>query len=241
MQYPNVIPSLSTDASAVDRRVQVAYARAWESLVETHRAEAANFVEALAPLVTVDEALDAYFREVPVPLGMRDAVRTGAFLRLDFSALDAPGTDRTPSGWALLNPGTFLGVTRRMALATQEARRRSVLATARALEGLAATHKQNALDLAATRTGSSEEGVRHYIRTMDLPAHQAQMVYQQALAAMADHELADAPGTTEDSAPVAVAPAATRIPFLKVWATSQLALAAGQRGSGAVSFLAHAS
>jgi hypothetical protein len=149
---------------------------------------------------------------------MRDAVRTGAFLRLDFSALDAPGIEGTPSGWALLNPGTFFGMTRRMALATQEARRRSVLATARALEGLAATHKQNAIDLAAVRIGSSEDGVRHYIKTMDLPAHQAQMVYQQALAAMAEQELADAPEPALAPAAAVSAPAPTRIPFLKVWA-----------------------
>jgi hypothetical protein len=215
MLFPNAIPSLTSNASTTDRRVQVAYARAWEALVETHRAEAANFVEALAPLVSADEALDAYFREVPVPLGMRDAVRTGAFLRLDFSTLDSPVTEGTPGGWALLNPGTFLGITRRMAVATQEARRRMTLAAARALEGIAATHKQNALDLLATRTGSSEEGIRHYIRTMDLPAHQAQMVYQQALAAMAEGELAELP--VADSTP-AVEPTPTRIPFLKVWA-----------------------
>ncbi|MEZ4413139.1 MAG: hypothetical protein R2910_09165 [Gemmatimonadales bacterium] len=215
MQFPNAIPSLTPNASAADRQVQVAYARAWEALVETHRTEAASFVEALAPFVSVDEALDAYFREVPVPLGMRDAVRTGTFLRLDFSALETSTPDGTPSGWALLNPGTFLGVTRRMASATQEARRRMTLATARALEGLAATHKSNALMLAGTRSGSSEDGVRHYIRTMDLPAHQAQMVYQQALAAMAEVEL-DAPVETE--AAVVAAPAPTRIPFLKVWA-----------------------
>lgn len=218
MQFPNAIPSLTPNATAADRRVQVAYARAWEALVETHRSEAATFVEALAPLVSVDEALDAYFREVPVPLGMRDAVRTGTFLRLDFSTLDGPIPEGTPTGWALLNPGTFLGVTRRMASATQEARRRMTLATARALEGISATHKQNALDLVATRVGSSEEGVRHYIRTMDLPAHQAQMVYQQALAAMAEQELAEEPETSEVTAPVVVVPTPTRIPFLKVWA-----------------------
>jgi hypothetical protein len=215
MQFPNAIPSLTPNASAADRQVQVAYARAWEALVESHRAEAASFVEALAPLVSVDEALDAYFREVPVPLGMRDAVRTGTFLRLDFSTLDGPRPEGTPSGWALLNPGTLLGVTRRMASATQEARRRMTLATARALEGLAATHKSNALMLAGTRSGSSEEGVRHYIRTMDLPAHAAQMVYQQALAAMAEVEL-DAP--VEQEAVVVASPAPPRIPFLKVWA-----------------------
>ncbi len=215
MQSPNAVPSLTPNASAVDRQVQVAYARAWEALVETHRAEAANFVEALAPLVSVDEALDAYFREVPVPLGMRDAVRTGTFLRLDFSTLDAPLPAGTPTGWALLNPSTIFGVTRRMASATQEARRRMTLAAARALEGLAATHKSNALMLAGTRSGSSEEGIRHYIRTMDLPAHQAQMVYQQALAHMAEVEL-DAP--VERPAAVVSSPTPSRIPFLKVWA-----------------------
>ena len=214
MSFP-YLSALTPDAMAADRRVQVAYARAWEAVVETHRVEAASFVEALAPLVSVDEALDAYFREVPVALGMRDAVRTGAFLKLDFSTLDAPAPAGTPGGWALLNPGTLLGVTRRMATATQEARRRMTLATARALEGIAATHKQNALDLAAVRGGSSEDGVRHYIRTMDLPAHQAQMVYQQALAAMAEGELAAPP--EETSTPEAQ-PTPTRIPFLKVWA-----------------------
>ncbi len=216
MSFPN-ISGLSPDAMAADRRVQVAYARAWEALVETHRAEAAAFVEALAPLVSVDEALDAYFREVPVPLGMRDAVRTGAFLRLDFTALDSTRAGGTPQGWALLHPATLFGMTKRMALATQEARRRAVLATARALEGLAATHRENAIDIARLRAGSPDEGVRHYIRTMDLPAHQAQMVYQQALASMAEGELAELPTPAAATVPVA-APAPTRIPFLKVWA-----------------------
>jgi len=52
---------------------------------------------------------------------------------------------------------------------------------------------------------------------MDLPAHQAQMVYQQALAAMAEGELAEIPTPAAATAPVAT-PAPTRIPFLKVWA-----------------------
>ncbi len=204
------IPSTSSD----DRRVQVAFAQAWQALVETHCAEAAAFVEALAPLVTVDEALDAYFREVPVPLGMRDAVRTGTFLRLDFAVLDTPRPESAPQGWALLHPATFLGVTRRMALTTQEARRRMTLATARALEGLAATHRRNAVAVAAHFAGASDDGVRHYVRTMDLPAHAAQMVYQQALAELAGAELAEAPAAPAPT----VQPAPTRIPFLKVWA-----------------------
>ena len=73
MSFPN-LSALTPDAMAADRRVQVAYARAWEAVVETHRMEAASFVEALAPLVSVDEALAAYFREAPVPLALRDAV-----------------------------------------------------------------------------------------------------------------------------------------------------------------------
>lgn len=207
--------ALTPDATAADRRVQVAFAHAWQALVETHCVEAAAFVEALAPLVSVDEALDAYFREVPVPLGMRDAVRTGTFLRLDFAALDTPRPEATPQGWALLHPVTLLGVTRRMALTTQEARRRMTLATARALEGIAAAHRRNAVGVAGLFAGASDEGVRHYIRTMDLPAHQAQMVYQQALSDLAGSELAEAPAP---AAAPEVQPAPTRIPFLKVWA-----------------------
>ena len=55
MFFPNAIPSLAANASTTDRRVQVAYARAWEALVETHRAGAANFVEALAPPALVQK------------------------------------------------------------------------------------------------------------------------------------------------------------------------------------------
>lgn len=208
-------PIPTTDSTPTDRRVQVAFAQSWQALVETHCTEAVPFVEALAPLVSVDEALDAYFREVPVPLGMRDAVRTGTFLRLDFAALDTPRLDGTPQGWALLHPMTILGVTRRMALTTQEARRRMTLATARALEGLAATHRRNAMAVAALFPGASEEGVHAYIKAMDLPTHAAQMVYQQALAELATTELKEAPAAS----PVPeVQPAPTRIPFLKVWA-----------------------
>jgi hypothetical protein len=72
--------------------------------------------------------------------------------------------------------------------------------------------------LAGTRAGSSEDAVRHYIRTMDLPAHQAQMVYQQALAAMAEQELLETPVPVVTAEPTVATPAATRIPFLKVWA-----------------------
>ena len=70
------------------------------------------------------------------------------------------------------------------------------------------------LPVAAHFAGASDDGVRHYVRTMDLPAHAAQMVYQQALAELAGAELAEAPAAPAPT----VQPAPTRIPFLKVWA-----------------------
>ena len=112
------------------------------------------------------------------------------------------------------------------------------LATARALEGIAATHKQNALDLVAIRGGSSEEGVRHYIRTMDLPAHQAQMVYQQALAAMAEEELAEEPDAIRRDGSGRGGADADADSVPEGVGEGELARrrGRGQRGSGAVSF-----
>ena len=55
MSFPN-LSALTPDAMAADRRVQVAYARAWEAVVETHRTEAASFVEALAAASALADA-----------------------------------------------------------------------------------------------------------------------------------------------------------------------------------------
>jgi hypothetical protein len=203
----------------VQRRLQVAYAAAWEAQVETHKAEAVRFVDSLAPLVTVDQALESYFREVPVPMAMRDVVRAGVFVRLDFVRLDAPVGDAHPDGWRLLWPGTLIGITRQLARNAAEARQRAGLAGARALEALSATHLHQALEVERVlRTHASpEEALAHYIRTMDLPPHQAQIVFQQALAAVAERELAEQ--ATEAQPDEVLMPVVGRDRLIRLWAS----------------------
>ncbi len=203
----------------VQRRLQVAYAAAWEAQVETHKAEAVRFVDALAPLVTADQALESYFREVPVPLAMRDVVRAGVFVRLDFTRLDAPVAESYPDGWRLLWPGTLIGITRQLARNAAEARQRAGLAGARALEGLSATHLHHALEVERVlRTHATPaEALAHYIRTMDLPPHQAQIVFQQALAAVAERELVEK--AAEPQPDEVLMPVVGRDRLIRLWAS----------------------
>ena len=50
-------------------RLQVAYARAWEALTDTHQTQAVMFVRRLADRLTLEDALQRYFRQVAVPVG----------------------------------------------------------------------------------------------------------------------------------------------------------------------------
>ena len=48
-------------------KLQLVFARAVEALAETYQQQAAEFVRRLKSRLTVDEALQRYFREVGVP------------------------------------------------------------------------------------------------------------------------------------------------------------------------------
>jgi len=51
-------------------RLQVLFAKAFESLADTYRTQAVEFVRRLRGRMSVEEALDRYFREVGVPHAM---------------------------------------------------------------------------------------------------------------------------------------------------------------------------
>ena len=80
-----VVPSLMStrrfpDAVRID--LQVAYARAWEALTQTHEQQAVGFVRRLQGRIGAEEALQRYPREVSVPLHMQETVRVRALLAL---------------------------------------------------------------------------------------------------------------------------------------------------------------
>lgn len=173
-RYPNL-----------SRQIQAAYAAAWESLVETHREQSVAFVHAMGGVIPADEALDRYFYEVPVSRSMQDAVRAGALAKLGTEAAETDNQD-VPNLWQLL------AAPRQLARHKELTRERATLAAARAAEAVAATHLRNALaveELVGHIEGA-EVAVLQYIRTLDLPSAVAQVVHQQALARLAERELA---------------------------------------------------
>src|SRR4029077_10508354 len=84
---------------ALKLRLQVAYARAWEALTDTHQTQAAMFVARLADRLPLEEALSRYFREVPVPVAMRETVRARALLSVANAVPVLPGPDGAADPW----------------------------------------------------------------------------------------------------------------------------------------------
>lgn len=180
--------SIARRHPTLSRQLQAAYAAAWEALVETHREQALGFVQAMGSLLSADDALERYFHEVPVPRAMQEPVRAGVLIRLgnDSSEMENQENQEIQGLWQLL------AVPRQLARIKEQVRERATLAAARAAEAVAATHLRNALAIEDVigHVEGAEEAVVQYIRTLDLPGAIAQVVHQQALARLADRELA---------------------------------------------------
>ncbi len=100
-------------------RLQLVFARALEAMADTYQQQAAEFVRRLKPRLPVDEALQRYFREVGVPAGIEETVRSRALISLaglieNQPSARGPGVelDHSPAGppdrWASA-PGAVCG------------------------------------------------------------------------------------------------------------------------------------
>jgi len=166
------------------RQLATACAAAWEALLTAHRQQAGQFARVLGSHLSPEDALDRYFLELPVPRPMQDAVRAGVLAAM-------AGSEPMPaaeggSAWDLL------ASPKRLVQQREKLRERSALAAARAAEALAAVHEANALAIEEIigHVDGAEDAVVQYIRLFDLPTSVAQVVYQQALARLAERELA---------------------------------------------------
>ena len=168
----------------------VLIARAWHALAQTHEEAAVGFVRRLSPRIGTDAALQRYFREVAVPLHMREAVRTGALLALTPEERHRSGGDGGES-WSLMRPDQIVGAVRRRTRFVEETSLALRLAAAAADESVTATHVRMALDAAHVMSGilPVDESVMHYIRTVGLSNAAAQVVFQRAMARLADMEM----------------------------------------------------
>ena len=75
MSVPSQMP-IRQFPRALRTRVRVAYALAWEALIDTHATQARLFIGELASRMTPLEALELYFGVVAVSEPMLEPVRT---------------------------------------------------------------------------------------------------------------------------------------------------------------------
>ena len=184
-----VVPSLMStrrfpDAVRID--LQVAYARAWEALTQTHEQQAVGFVRRLQGRIGAEEALQRYPREVSVPLHMQETVRVRALLALTPEERQAPGS-ASSEAWMMLRPDHLLDALRRRARFVEDTTLAVRLAAAAADEAVAATHVAMALEVARVLGPvlPLDEALMHYIRSFELASVQAQLVFQRAMASVA--------------------------------------------------------
>jgi hypothetical protein len=172
-------------------RLQVLFARAWEALADTYHVQAAEFVRRLRAQLPLDEALDRFFREVGVPAAMTDTVRARALIALAPLIEDAtePEASRVP-GWSPLRPDQLIGAIRRRAQYVEETNLECRLAASIADEAVAATHVRMALDIAELLADecTPDEAIMHYVRSFNLPAIDAQIIFRRAMACWAERD-----------------------------------------------------
>lgn len=168
----------------------VVLARAWEALTQTHEDELVTFVRRLSPRIGTASAMQRYFREVAVPLQMRETVRARALLALTPEERRRTADDGSDP-WNLLRPDQLVGAVRRRTRFVEETTLALRLAAAAADESVTATHVRMALEAAHVMAPAValDEAVMHYIRAFDLANATAQVVFQRAMARLADLEI----------------------------------------------------
>jgi hypothetical protein len=178
-------------------RLQLAFARALEALTETYQLQAAEFVRRLKSRLSVDEALERYFREVGVPATIEETVRARALISLAGLIENTPSPERQAASWGLLRPDHMLGAIRRRVEYVEATNLDCRLAASMSDEAVAATHVRSALDVVQVLADemTPDEAIMHYVRSLDLPAVDAQVIFRKAMAQWA--ELHPLPGEVQ--------------------------------------------
>ena len=190
MAAPNLITSRRLSGS-VRLRLQVVFARAWEALAETYQAQAVEFVRRLRGRLSFDEALERYFREMGVPAAMVDTVRARALIAMA-EMVEEEGEQELAehTAWGGLRPDHLLGAFRRRAQYVESTNLECRLAASLAQEAVAATHVRMALETAELLIAecTPDEAIMRYIRTFNLPALDAQLIFRRAMALWAERD-----------------------------------------------------
>jgi hypothetical protein len=170
-------------------RLQVLFAKAFESLADTYRLQATEFVRRLRGRMSVEDALDRYFREVGVPHAMQQTVRARALIALAPTARDFPEAEtRATGGWTQLRPDQVIDALRRRSQSQDELSLDCRMAASVSDEAIAATHVAMALETVALLADemTADDAIMHYVRNFSLPSVEAQIIFRRALAAWAE-------------------------------------------------------
>jgi hypothetical protein len=169
-------------------RLQVLFAKAFESLADTYRMQAVDFVRRLRGRMSVEDALDRYFREVGVPHAMEETVRARALIALAPTARDFPEPEtRALGGWTQLRPDQVIDALRRRAQSQEETSLDCRMAASLSDEAVSATHVAMALETVALLQDevSPDDAIMHYVRYFNLASVEAQIIFRRTLAGWA--------------------------------------------------------
>jgi hypothetical protein len=189
-------------------RLQLVFAKAVEALAETYQLQAAEFVRRLRPRLTVEEALQRYFREVGVPAAIEETVRSRALISLAGLIENAPKHETRASAWTILRPDQLLEALRRRVQYVEETNLDCRLAASMSDQAVAATHVRMALETAEVLADEAtpDQAIMLYVRAFNLPSLDAQLVFRTAMSQWA--ELHPLPGEAQEM----VRPAAAKEP-----------------------------
>src|ERR687889_2717321 len=187
MTGPTLMGSRRFPAST-KMRLQLVFARASEALAETYQAQAAEFVRRLKPRLSVDEALQRYFREVGVPAALEETVRARALISLSGLIESAPRPESRAAGWTALRPDQMLDALRKRVQHIEDTNLECRLAGSISDEAVATTHVRMALETAEVLADelTPDEAIMLYVRTFNLPSVDAQVVYRTAMSQWAE-------------------------------------------------------
>jgi hypothetical protein len=93
-------------------------------------------------------------------------------------------------GWSPLRPDQLIGAIRRRAQYVEETNLECRLAASIADEAVAATHVRMALEIAEllAEECTPNESIMHYVRSFNLPAIDAQIIFRRAMARWAERD-----------------------------------------------------
>jgi hypothetical protein len=186
-------------------RLRLVFARATEALADTYQQQAAEFVRRLKSRLTVEEALQRYFREVGVPAAIEETVRSRALISLAGLIENAPParSERAAPSWTALRPDQLVDALRRRVQHVEETNLECLLAASICDEAVAATHVRMALQTAEALANevSPDQAIMLYVKAFSLPSIDAQVVFRTAMSQWA--ELHPLPGEAQALAPSA--------------------------------------